>query len=104
MRSGWWRISNRSTRRLILLILLATVVLVPGAVAQGGYGLSFWTVDGGGETYTGGDYTLAGATGQHDAATWSGGRYTLDGGFWTGGATSPGWEYEIFLPLVLRDH
>jgi hypothetical protein len=84
--------------------LLAALVLVPVALAQGGYEITSWTVDGGGGTYSGGDYRLAGTIGQHDAAIWRGGDYTLAGGFWAGGAAGPGPGYEVFLPLVMRNH
>jgi hypothetical protein len=89
-------------RVVILVTLFAAVVLVPGALAQGGYELSWWTVDGGG-TQAGEGYGLASTTGQHEALTWSGDGYTLAGGFWVGGPTIGG-EYLLFLPLVVRDH
>jgi hypothetical protein len=92
-----------TVRILLLAILFAAVVLVPGALAQGGDGLSSWTLGGGG-TYAGGDYSLAGTAGQAEAATWSGGDYTLVGGFWSGGAATPGSDYAIFLPVVMRNH
>jgi hypothetical protein len=89
-------------RAVILVLLIAAVVLVPGALAQGGYDLSWWTADGGG-TQAGGGYSLASTTGQHEALTWSGGGYTLAGGFWAGGPAVGG-DNLIFLPLVVRDH
>ena len=47
--------------------------------------ISWWTVDGGGGTSSGGAYTLSGTIGQADASTpMSGGAYTLTGGFWAG--------------------
>jgi hypothetical protein len=47
--------------------------------------ISWWTVDGGGGTSTGGVYTLSGTIGQPDAsAAMTGGAYTLTGGFWAG--------------------
>ena len=82
----------------IAVLLLATVVQ---AQSGGEYDLSWWTVDGGGTTYsTGGDYVLGGTTGQPDAAVWSGGDYVLAGGFWGGGAV----EFRVYLPLVLRNY
>ena len=68
-------------------------------VQAGDYDLSWWTVDGGGNTFnTGGGYSLGGTSGQPDAAVWSGGDYTLAGGFWGGAVV----EYHIYLPLVLK--
>ena len=60
--------------------------LVEGAsLAQGGYALSWYTVDGGGATFsTGSSYTLGATIGQPDVGTLSGGSYTLAGGFWPG--------------------
>ena len=68
--------------------------------ANGGYDLSWWTVDGGGVTFsTGGGYTLASTCGQADAGDLSGGPYTLAGGFWRGAVP---W-YRITLLLVYRN-
>ena len=95
-------------RQKTILILFATVVLflpVTVALAQsgGGYNLSWSSVDGGGYTFSsGGAYILGGTIGQPDAGLLSGGNYTLGGGFWGGGAAAA-IEYEIYLPLVLRN-
>jgi hypothetical protein len=87
-------------RTAILLALAALLLLASAAVAQSGsgYDLSWWTVDGGGGTLAGGDYTLGGTAGQPDAAMWTGGDYALAGGFWGGVAV----DYHVYLPLVLR--
>ena len=67
--------------------------------ADTGYGLTWWTVDGGGYTWSeGGGYALGGTIGQPDAGAHSGGPYTLGGGFWAGGAAL----YRVYLPLTLR--
>ena len=52
------------------------------ATASGGFELSWFTVDGGGGTSTGGDFVLRGTIGQPDAGDLSGGDFTLRGGFW----------------------
>lgn len=95
------------SRRKALSLLLASAValLLTGAVlaqSGGGYDLTWWTVDGGGVSVSGGDYRVAGTAGQFDAAPpLSGGDYTLYGGFWSGGG--PGSDgHSIYLPLVLR--
>ena len=92
-------------RRWVVLLIVAGMLLLPlGLVglAQGGYDLSWWTVDGGGQMYSvGGGYELGGTIGQPDAGVLAGGGYTLGGGFWRGGAvTLP--PFLIYLPLVWR--
>jgi hypothetical protein len=74
--------------RSLILALLALLLFVWLAFAQGGYDLSWWTVDGGGGESTGGSYTLGGIIGQPDAGALSGGDYTLAGGLW-GGEVAP---------------
>jgi LPXTG-site transpeptidase (sortase) family protein len=67
------------------VFLFAALFSLPVIVlAQaGGYDLSWWTVDGGGATFsTGGTYRLGGTIGQPDAGEHNGGDYTLYGGFW----------------------
>jgi len=87
------------------LLLAVAMLLVPAgliALAQGGYEISWWTVDGGGYTYTtGGGYELGGTIGQPDAGVLAGGGYTLGGGFWRGGAVVLP-PYRVYLPLVVR--
>jgi hypothetical protein len=91
--------------RLVSLLLGAGVLLLSVSLvtlAQGGYELSWWTVDGGGHTYgAGGGYEIGGTIGQPDAGELAGGSYTLGGGFWRGGAVV-GNTYRVYLPLVLR--
>jgi hypothetical protein len=87
---------------LFLLVIGVALLGVGSAFALAGYTLDWWTVDGGGATFsTGGSYSLGGTIGQPDAGTSTGGSYTLDGGFWGGGADiTP--NYRIYLPLVIR--
>lgn len=93
---------------LLALALLLGALLLPGAGAgaqspEQGYTLSWWTVDGGGATFsTGGGYALGGTAGQPDPGVLSDGSYTLGGGFWGGGVPTSGLRYGIFLPVVLR--
>ncbi len=84
---------------LMLLLVTATI-----HAQTGGYDLSWFSVDGGGQTFsTGGGYELGGATGQPDAGTLGGGSYIMIGGFWNGGtlASVPG-SHRTYLPVVLR--
>ncbi len=64
---------------ILLLAILLGWLTRPAFAA---YELNWNTVDGGGERSTGGNYTLEGSIGQHDAGTVNGGHYTLKGGFW----------------------
>lgn len=76
---------NRTMRKLA-----ATAILLAAAgAASADYGLDWFTIDGGGETFsTGGSYSLGGTIGQPDAEVSVGGGYTLTGGFWAGAAAS----------------
>jgi uncharacterized membrane protein len=67
-----------------------------------GYDLRWWSVDGGGYTFsTGGGYSLGGTVGQPDAGVLIDGGYVLGGGFWRGG--TPIARYTIYLPVIVRD-
>jgi hypothetical protein len=89
-----------------VLALVSTVLAQSGGdtstTLSAGYDLTWWTVDGGGATFsTGGAYSLGGTASQPDAGLLAGGDYTLGGGFWGGGAP-PGERYWIYLPLVVN--
>lgn len=85
---------------LILLVLFSTGAAL--AVVEAGYGLGWWTSDGGGGTSTGTGYSLSGTIGQPDAGPLLiGPGYQLSGGFW-GGALSDEEGFELYLPLVLK--
>ena len=86
--------------RLVLGLVLTMLLLAGTVVAQGGYDLSWWTVDGGGYTFSsGGDYSLGGTIGQPDAGLLTGPGYRLSGGFWIGGG-----RYQVYLPVVMRSY
>lgn len=53
------------------------------------FAIDWYTVDGGGGTSTGGDFTLSATAGQPDAGQSAGGPWTVSGGFWAGGAAPP---------------
>ena len=81
----------------VLLALTWTALASPAALS-----LAWWTVDGGGQTFSqGGEYILGGTAGQPDAGVLSGGELTLGGGFWRGGAVAEA-AYGIYLPLIVR--
>lgn len=93
-----------------LLMLTALLALGGKALAQPGvavsapmatsYDLSWWSVDGGGHTFSGdGEYELSGTTGQPDAGLGrTSGGYRLRGGFWSFGPA----RYDIYLALGLK--
>jgi len=64
---------------------MLALVLIFGAIAWGDYQIVWSTIDGGGGTSSGGQYSLTGTIGQLDAASSAGGNYELLGGFWPGG-------------------
>jgi len=66
--------------------VLVTVFLMLAEFASAArYEISWYTIDGGGGTSSGGAYVLTGTIGQPDADWSSGGEYELLGGFWPGG-------------------
>jgi hypothetical protein len=101
---------RHTTHRAVLAVLFLLGAVALGAVAPtlarsgGGYDLSWWTADGGGQTFgSGGGYSLGGTAGQPDAGLMSGGGYSLAGGFW-GGGMAAGPRYYLYLPLAMRNH
>ena len=92
---------KRAARFIALAALLLLVSSVSAATLATDYDLSWWTVDGGGNTLsTGEGYSLGGTAGQPDAGVLTGDGYTLAGGFWGGVSV----EYRVYLPLVLRSY
>lgn len=61
-----------------LIIALAAAAL--GATAQ--YSINWSTLDGGGNTASGGDFAIRGTIGQPDASHMDGGDFVIYGGFW----------------------
>jgi hypothetical protein len=92
-----------------LAVLAALLLLTVLALAWSGdalssigteFDLSWWTVDGGGGTSSGGVYSLTGTAGQAEVgALMRGGAYELAGGFWGVGGQA---GYGVYLPVVLR--
>jgi hypothetical protein len=75
------QIFYRLARLLSAAMFLVSIPL--GAPAQS-YAIHWHTMDGGGGTSTGGNYSLSATIGQPDAGTMSGGAYAIKGGFWGG--------------------
>jgi hypothetical protein len=96
-------IPNRQSPVLLAMVAILLLACTSVALAVNGYDLSWWTVDGGGATFsTGGGYELGGTIGQPDAGVLSGGGYTLVGGFWGGGAPAPP-GHKLYLPLIMKN-
>jgi len=62
-----------------ILLLVCLIISITSLVSA--YEISWWSIDGGGNTIIGGSYTLIGVIGQPDAGVLTGGQYTLTGGF-----------------------
>jgi hypothetical protein len=93
--------NKRRVGALFAVLLCGLLVAGVAWASSASYDLSWWSVDGGGQTFSsGGGYTLGGTAGQPDPGLLAGGGYALGGGFWGGGAAAV--TYKIHLPLVLR--
>ena len=94
---------NRRKTFALCAALLCALLVAGGvsAMSRASYDLSWWTVDGGGATFSeGGGYELSGTIGQPDAGpVLEGGNYRLVGGFWAGAAAV---RYTFYLPLVVQ--
>lgn len=80
-------------RKCIPICLTAVAaVLLSSSAAMAQYEINWYTIDcGGGSSSTGGNYSLGGTIGQHDAGQpMTGGQYSLTGGFWPGLMSTPG--------------
>lgn len=95
-----------------LFMVSALLALAGGALAEPGvaasapmatnYGLFWWSVDGGGYTFSGeGEYELGGTIGQPDAGIGrTTGGYRIRGGFWSFGPP----RFDIYLALGLKGY
>ena len=103
---------KRTTGPAVALLLVALLLLGGSVLAQeltwgqpvrsaAGYDLSWWTADGGGQTFSAGaGYSLGGAIGQPDAGQMAGSGYHLSGGFWSGATV----VYNLYLPIIARSY
>jgi hypothetical protein len=73
----------KSWRRFLVLIFFATQPLV--SIRAQTYSIDWFKISGGGGTSAGGEFSISGTIGQHDANTrpMSGGNFSLTGGFWS---------------------
>ena len=65
-------------------VLFITIAILLCGSIRADYEITSYSIDGGGQTCTGGPYTLTGTLGQPDAGILSGGEYVVSGGFWPG--------------------
>lgn len=86
---------------MVSLVLILVFITVSTVLAVGDYDVNWWTVDGGGGSSQGGNYTLRGTIGQPDAGSAQSGEYSLVGGFWAG-IIDRVWQFFVHLPLVMR--
>ncbi len=99
------RTADRLTALRVVCLLPALVVLPMTASAQ--LSLDWYTIDGGGHTFsTGGALSLGGTVGQPDAGSAEGGEYALLGGFWVpshgDASNAPEASTEQEAPLAFR--
>jgi hypothetical protein len=77
-----------TTQRTMFRFVAFALLLTTATTASAQFTMNWYTVDGGGHTFsTGGTFSLGATIGQHDAGTtMSGGSFTLvgGGGFWGG--------------------
>ena len=67
------------------ILILFIIVIISISLSFADYEISWYTIDGGGGTSSGGPYQLTGTIGQPDAGYHGQAPYELLGGFWTGG-------------------
>lgn len=68
-------------KRIVIVGFLMTLACAASARAQ--LDISWYTIDGGGGTSTGGGYSISGTIGQPDAGVvLTGGMFEINGGFW----------------------
>ncbi len=92
----------------LLAIFISGISLIGRTLAQTGnnYDLSWFTVDGGGDKVSGGNYSLTGTVGQPDVNQYvlAGGNYVLSGGFWGQVSLGQGGGGNgVFLPIVIKN-
>jgi hypothetical protein len=67
-----------------ILAGIFALAMAPAAMGQD-FAITWYTIDGGGGTSTGGDFSLSGTIGQPDAGgPMTGGDFSIEGGFWVG--------------------
>ena len=90
-------------RSAVCFIPVVAAAIVAASTARA-YELRSSTLDGGGRTSSGGQFSLTGTIGQPDVGTAAGGAFDLHGGFWASDRipTSLEQEAQLLLPTVYR--
>lgn len=88
---------------LTITLLLGFLASSFVAMAQNGYELPWYSIDGGAARSQEGVFTLAGTIGQPDTGEMSGGDYSLQGGYWASEPEIIPSGKDIFLPLVIQN-
>ncbi|MBN2257201.1 MAG: hypothetical protein JW704_05185 [Anaerolineaceae bacterium] len=83
---------------MLAVALLITSLAFSAVWAANGYEVSWYTIDGGGGSSSGGNYLVMGSIGQPDAGSQSGSGHGLTGGFWS---WLEGLLYN-YLPLIKK--
>jgi hypothetical protein len=94
------------TKKWMLLgALFVSLLLVGTALAQGTPSVDWWVISGGGGSGAVGGTSLDGTMGQWVVGSGTSGTTQLGSGFWGGGsaAGAPD-QYQIFLPVILRQY
>jgi hypothetical protein len=66
-----------------LILSLGGVLLFALATCAQNYSIDWYTIDGGGGTSSGGNYSISGTIGQPDAGVLTNGNFSVSGGFWS---------------------
>ncbi len=81
---------TRRTFAIVGIALVAVLAVTYTALAQtGALDVPWFSMDGGGGTSTGGEFTLSGSVGQPDAGRLAGGDFAVEGGFIPGVVVPP---------------
>lgn len=67
-------------------------------IAEGDFDMTWFTIDAGGSTSAGGDFSFRSTSGQPDAGSISGGDFVLSGGFWSSETITQ----HFYLPMIQR--
>lgn len=66
----------------VAFMLMLTLSSAAGAGDPPVFEIPWYSIDGGGGTSEGGQFTVTGTIGQHDTGTMTGGEFEISGGFW----------------------
>ncbi len=88
-------------KRTMILLTVAVLLLLTGAVlAQGTPSVDWWVIGGGGGHVENGNQALDGTIGQAVVGVVSNDPYELCSGFWCWAAV----EYKMYLPVIFRNY